>query len=75
MNCGWVGGWLGGIQVHNHDTFWPNLQESTWKYSSQVESHVGLEYGNNYIHDTVTIPSSVCGMAAPRNIRVNVHIL
>ena len=47
MVVGLLGGWVGGIQVHNHDTFWPNLQERTCKHSNQVEFQVGPEYGNN----------------------------
>ena len=36
----------GGIQVHNHATSWPNLQERTCKNSSQVEFQAGPEYSN-----------------------------
>ena len=34
----------GGLQVHNHATSWPNLQERTCKNSSQVEFQVGPKY-------------------------------
>ena len=40
-----VGG--GGLQVHNHATSWPNLQDGTCKNSIQIEFQVGPECGNN----------------------------
>ena len=36
---------MGGLQVHNHATSWPNLQEGTCKNSSKVEFQVGPECG------------------------------
>ena len=37
---------VGGLQVHNHITLWPNLQVGTCKNSSQVEFQAGPEYSN-----------------------------
>ena len=36
----------GGLQVHNHATTWPNLQDGTCKNSIQFEFQVGPECGN-----------------------------
>ena len=46
---GWVGGGGGGggLQVHNHATSWPNLQDGTCKNSIQIEFQVGPECGKN----------------------------
>ena len=51
---GWVGGGgggggggVGGLQVHNHATSWPNLQVRTCKNSIQIEFQVGPECGKN----------------------------
>ena len=33
--------WVGGLQVHNHATSWPNLQMRICKNSSLVEFQVG----------------------------------
>ena len=42
-----VGGWVGGgLQVHNHATSWPNLQDGTCKNSIEIEFQVGPECGN-----------------------------
>ena len=35
-----------GLQVHNHATTWPNLQDGTCKNSIQIEFQVGPECGN-----------------------------
>ena len=35
----------GGLQVHNHATSWPNLQDGTCKNSIQFEFQVGPECG------------------------------
>ena len=37
---------MGGLQVHNHATSWPNLQVRTCKNSIQIEFQVGPECGN-----------------------------
>ena len=37
----------GGLQVHNHATSWPNLQDGTCKNSIQIEFQVGPECGKN----------------------------
>ena len=37
----------GGLQVHNHATTWPNLQDGTSKNSIQIEFQVGPQCGNN----------------------------
>ena len=37
---------MGGLQVHNHATLWPNLQEGTCKNSIWIEFQVGFECGN-----------------------------
>ena len=39
---------VGGLQVHNHATSWPNLQVRTCKNSIQIEFQVGPECGNIY---------------------------
>ena len=36
-----------GLQVHNHATTWPNLQDGTCKNSIQFEFQVGPECGND----------------------------
>ena len=46
--CGGLCRLCGGIQVHNHATSWPNLQDGTCKNSIQIEIQVGPECGNNY---------------------------
>ena len=38
----------GGLQVHNHATSWPNLQEGSCKNSSRAEFQVEPECGNNH---------------------------
>ena len=43
------GGGGGGLQVHNHATSWPNLQESTCKNSIKIEFQVGPECGNSLV--------------------------
>ena len=40
------GGGGGGLQVHNHATLWPNLQDGTCKNSIHMEFQVGPECGN-----------------------------
>ena len=35
----------GGLQVHNHATLWPNLQDGTCKNSIEVDFQVGPECG------------------------------
>ena len=36
---------MGGLQVHNHATSWPNLQDGTCRDSIQIELQVGPEFG------------------------------
>ena len=45
----------GGLQVHNHATSWPNLQEGSCKNSSKAEFQVGPECGNNCDCKTASI--------------------
>ena len=40
----------GGLQVHNHATSWPSLQDGICKNSILVEFQVGPECGKNRSH-------------------------
>ena len=42
------GGGGGGLQVHNHATSWPNLQDGTCKNSIKIELQVGPGCGNSF---------------------------
>ena len=37
IHPGLSGGWVSGLQVHNHDILWPNLQVGPCKNLSPVE--------------------------------------
>ena len=57
-----VGGGGGGLQVHNHATSWPNLQDGTCKNSIQIEFQVGPECGNS-VHSACLV---ITGQPEPR---------
>ena len=46
------GGWVGGLQVHNHATSWPNLQVRTCKNSIHIEFQVGPDCGKKSYRQT-----------------------
>ena len=50
---------MGGLQVHNHATTWPNLQDGTCKNSIKIESQVGPECGKNTPAKSQQLPKNI----------------